>query len=119
MKTPISRKSYFAQILVLIGLVGPVLVPGPVWGQSWTLTSAPAENWLWAVASSADGSTLAAAASDGPICISTNSGAAWTITTTPTETWLGISSSADGTKLVAAPNGTASSFVPLYVSTNA
>jgi hypothetical protein len=67
-------------------------------GVTWT----PREtNRLWrGVASSADGSKLAAIEVNGQIYTSTDAGKTWT----PRETnraWMGVASSADGTKLVA------------------
>jgi hypothetical protein len=63
------------------------------------------------VASSADGTKLAAAVGGknidyssyaGPIFISTNSGATWMQTSAPSEIWSSLAFSADGTKLLAA-----------------
>jgi hypothetical protein len=76
-------------------------------GATWTLTSAPSTNWH-SVASSADGTRLAAVVSPygtsgpGPIYISTNSGLTWTKTSAPLADWWSICSSADGLKLFAA-----------------
>ena len=78
-------------------------------GQTWTLTSANTNlNWS-SVASSADGTKLAATASG--ICLSTNSGAEWTTSSAPVEAWSSIASSADGTRLIAADGS-------VYLSTN-
>lgn len=91
--------------------------------QAWTQTTAPSTNWM-AVASSADGSVLAAAARGpsspylGPIFVSTNGGSNWTQTSAPLNYWSSIASSADGTKLVA--SATSTSYAgPIYTSTNA
>src|SRR5206468_1194307 len=70
-------------------------------GITWTQTSAPSNSWS-SVASSADGSKLAAVTRPGPIYTSTDSGATWTQTSTPSNWWSSVASSADGTKLVAA-----------------
>jgi hypothetical protein len=78
-------------------------------GATWTPTSAPQNAWT-AVASSADGTMLVAAAGvggwpvsgDGQIYTSTNSGATWTASGAPVQDWLAVASSADGTRLVAA-----------------
>ncbi len=70
----------------------------------WTQSSAPSINWT-SIASSADGTHLAAAESyeyDGSIYTSTNSGATWTLSSAPYEDWVSIASSADGTRLAAA-----------------
>jgi photosystem II stability/assembly factor-like uncharacterized protein len=72
--------------------------------SSWTQTSAPGENWE-SVASSADGTKLAAVVWSGGIWTSTNSGATWTQTSAPGGNWNSIASSADGTKLAAVVNG--------------
>ena len=54
-----------------------------------------------AVASSADGTVLAAAVNGGNIYISTDSGAAWAVAGAPSTNWLSIACSADGTTVVA------------------
>jgi photosystem II stability/assembly factor-like uncharacterized protein len=78
-------------------------------GTNWTEVSYQAEpNLNWAsVASSADGTRLAAIGSidfvlPGLIYTSTNSGATWRLSFAPDGNWASIASSADGTKLVAA-----------------
>ena len=89
-------------------------------GQNWTLTSAPASNWV-CVASSADGHQLLAAAgapaflgpAAGPIFISTNSGGTWAPSGAPVTNWATMASSADGTFLIAAGGQG-----PNYTSTN-
>jgi hypothetical protein len=54
------------------------------------------------VASSADGTTIAAAGYwDGVVCTSTDFGATWTTNDVPVGEWFGVASSADGNKLVA------------------
>jgi hypothetical protein len=87
--------------------------------QTWTQTSAPQTNWT-SVASSADGAKLAAAASNGGIWVSTNSGNTWMQTSAPKTFWASIASSADGGKLVAGAShitgGGTSGF--LYISTD-
>jgi hypothetical protein len=78
--------------------------------QDWVLTSAPVANWS-CIASSADGSKLAAAVADGSIYTSTNSGLTWRQTSSPTNGWNSLACSADGEKLFAANGNTASAFV--------
>src|SRR5208337_4167483 len=76
-------------------------------GQTWTMTGAPITNWT-AVATSADGTRLVAAAGySGPslIYVSTNGGTNWTPSGAPIEYWKAIASSADGSKLVAVTDG--------------
>lgn len=72
--------------------------------ETWTFTSAPVANWS-AVASSADGIKLVAAADGGLIYTSTNSGQTWTPSIAPATNWQTLASSADGTKLVAGARG--------------
>ena len=74
-------------------------------GATWAQSGAPKKYWS-SVASSADGTKLAATAMDEPnlgwIYTSTNSGASWTQTSAPTNSyWVAVASSADGSKLAA------------------
>jgi hypothetical protein len=58
----------------------------PASAQNWILTSAPSNNDWFSIASSADGTKLAAVAWDfvaGGIYTSTNSGDTWTLTSAP------------------------------------
>ena len=98
------------KILPLVSVV--LLTAHLALAQTWTQTSAPITNWT-AIACSADGGRLIAAANGGvgpgytilpgPIYISTNSGTTWTqATNVPAATWCSVASSADGTKLLAA-----------------
>jgi len=78
-------------------------------GTTWVATSSPSNYWA-CVASSADGSKLAAAAwnnssvnsSPGPIYTSTDSGTTWVSNNVPSQPWSSIAYSADGGRLVAA-----------------
>jgi hypothetical protein len=92
-------------------------------GVTFALSSAPTNQWQ-AVASSADGARLVAAASmflswpsgwswtsgwgpvalsgDGLIYLSSDSGATWRASTAPNNAWRSIASSADGSRLLAA-----------------
>ena len=74
------------------------------WAASviWTARDS-SRNWA-SVASSADGSKLAAVENGGRIYISTDSGVTWTAHDS-NRSWASVTSSADGTKLVAAVNG--------------
>ena len=84
-------------------------------GQNWTLTAAPVKNWS-AVASSADGSKLAAVVNNGGIYVSTNSGADWFLSGAPTRNWYAIAASSNGSNLVASTRyGIADG---IYTSTN-
>jgi hypothetical protein len=78
-------------------------------GRTWAPTSAPDETWRW-VASSADGTRLAAVPSSAAIYTSSNSGATWASNTLPNPAAC-VVSSANGLKLVA---GT----YEIYASTN-
>ncbi|NCA82990.1 MAG: exo-alpha-sialidase, partial [Opitutae bacterium] len=71
-------------------------------GATWTPRQGFG-NW-WAVASSADGTKLVAAAYGGQLYTSTDSGATWTARESNRD-WWAVASSADGTRLVAAENG--------------
>ena len=62
-------------------------------------STAPSYNWN-SIASSSDGTKLAATVLGGNIFTSTNSGANWT-SRASSKNWYGITSSADGTKLAA------------------
>ena len=80
--------------------------------QSWTSVSIPWNCWK-SVSSSADGSKLVVAATNGPIYISTDSGASWALASTPAMNWSCVVESADGIHMAAAAwNG------PIYFSTN-
>jgi hypothetical protein len=71
-------------------------------GQSWE-TNGPVANWS-AIASSSDGTHLAATVNGSYIYTSTNSGTTWTEQNgngNASGSWSSIASSADGTKLVA------------------
>ena len=77
---------------------------GSLRGQTWVQTSAPAKGWV-AVACSADGQRIAAAAWQDTIYASTDSGITWTNTGAPVDGWSCLASSADGMKLMAAVTG--------------
>jgi hypothetical protein len=69
------------------------------YGQSGTWTAqATIRNW-YSVASSADGSHLAAVVKGGSIY--TNSGTSWVATSATSQNWVSVASSADGSKLAA------------------
>src|SRR5579859_6161768 len=80
--------------------------------QNWTLTSAPITNWT-SVASSADGSKLAAVIGGGGIYTSPDSGATWIAASVPRTNWQAVACSTDGAKLVAVVNGGG-----IFISTN-
>jgi hypothetical protein len=70
-------------------------------GATWA-TAGPTLALWGSIASSADGTRLAACVElGGGIYISTNSGNSWTKTTAPTGNWSSVASSADGTRLAA------------------
>jgi photosystem II stability/assembly factor-like uncharacterized protein len=87
-------------------------------GATWVSNSAPYAPWA-AVASSADGTRLVAVAQAKGIFISTNEGLDWAQATgAPTNFWQGVSSTADGMKLlVEAPEGYLNNMPgPIYFS---
>lgn len=74
------------------------------YGATWTAqTAANSRNWT-GIASSADGSKLAAVDYGGFIYTSADSGVSWTARNSP-RNWYSIASSADGNKLVAVVDG--------------
>ena len=90
-------------------------------GTTWTSNNMTGGAWV-IVASSADGTGLAAAAIvsvySSQIYVSTNSGAGWTPTSAPVLDWSSLAVSADGTKLAAAAPRTAYTPSAIYTSTN-
>jgi len=90
------------------GDVGPYLAVGIYtssnFGLTWTQSSAPSTSWQ-SIASSADGTQLAAVVYGGGIYASTNSGVTWIQSSAPSTSWQSIVPSADGTQLAAVVNG--------------
>jgi hypothetical protein len=94
-------------------------------GVSWTSNSVPAGFWS-AVASSADGATLAAVMSTNTsggsyflqIYVSSDSGNSWNLSDAPSLTWRSIAASADGTRWVAVATHTAYTPGAIYTSVN-
>jgi hypothetical protein len=88
---------------------------------NWTSTSAPGNKDWFAIASSADGTQLAAVIypGSGGIYTSTNSGSTWTNmgSAAASGAWTAIASSSDGTKLAAAWYGVGDG-CGIYTSTN-
>jgi photosystem II stability/assembly factor-like uncharacterized protein len=74
-----------------------------VQAQNWTPSTAPALGWA-SIATSVDGSKLAAVADPGGIYVSTNSARSWKPTTAPRLAWTGIAGSTNGTKWIASAN---------------
>src|SRR4029453_4968620 len=79
-------------------------------GDTWTTTSAPLYSWTgWtALASSADGTKLAAAigytsfpTGPGPLYVSPDGEGTWQASGSPTSHWTAVACSADGMQLVA------------------
>jgi hypothetical protein len=100
-------------------------------GVTWTQITPPPILWpgkssSQVIASSADGTRLVAAFygdanyNGCPIYISTNSGATWTVTIAPSNNWNSVTSSADGTKIVALAGSAfgPQDVGPIYTSTN-
>jgi len=100
-------------------ICGLLLVVDPALAQTWTQTSAP-DNYWQSVASSADGTRLAAGIATGPVFTSTDSGVTWTSNrVADAYFWNSIASSADGMKLVALAVGPGPGGTTIYTSTNA
>lgn len=103
---------------------------GPIYrstdaGVSWSQLSAPSTNWSY-LASSADGSTLAALANAGQglggqarcwVFLSTDAGQSWTQSSLDLPIWNSFAISADGQRFLVAPTLTYSGW-PFYRSTN-
>lgn len=79
----------------------------------WLATSAAANQWS-GIASSSNGTMLAATVDGGFIYTSSNSGGTWARSGALSENWIAIASSTDGSALVALVEDG-----PIYVSTNA
>jgi len=83
-------------------------------GSTWASSTGAGFRRWWGVASSDDGTKLAAVAWGGYIYTSTTSGATWaTSTASGSRNWAGITSSADGSRLAAVVNSGS-----IYVSTD-
>jgi photosystem II stability/assembly factor-like uncharacterized protein len=100
-------------------------------GVTWTQITPPPILWpgtssRQVIASSADGTRLVAAFYGDanfnacPIFLSTNSGTTWTATSAPSNNWNSVSSSADGTKIVALAGSAfgPQNIGPIYTSTD-
>jgi len=76
--------------------------------STWVLSSAPSNNWS-ALACSADGANAVASVGQGGIWTSSDFGSNWNLTSAPQGTensyWVTVSSSADGSKLMAVSSG--------------
>ncbi len=101
----------------VVGFTGGVGSPCPIYtstnsGDSWTLTSAPSNEWVY-VAMSADGNKIVAVAiggslyDSGPVYTSTDFGATWTSNNLPAQVYRCVASSADGGKLAVGSFGDA------------
>ena len=69
-------------------------------GQIWSPSTLAPKEWV-AIASSANGSNIAALAFEG-LFTSTNAGQTWTTSSMPQLPWVDLATSADGSKLIAA-----------------
>jgi photosystem II stability/assembly factor-like uncharacterized protein len=88
-------------LLLAAMLAGFILTNHSANAQTWTLTSAPSNNWT-SVACSADGSVIVAA-STNEIDVSTNAGATWQYRNVYDYLgWTSVAASSDGKHLVAA-----------------
>jgi hypothetical protein len=87
-------------IFLLLELIGDV--SSAFAGFTWTQRTAPGSRSWQSIASSSDGTKLAAAVDGGYIYTSTDSGVTWTERTAAgSHLWSSITSSSDGTKLAA------------------
>jgi hypothetical protein len=82
-------------------------------GVTWLFRTNVGGNVFVAVASSGDGSKLAAAVYGGQIFTSSDAGATWVARNAGTQNWLSLTSSTDGTKLAAVANS-----AQIYISTD-
>jgi hypothetical protein len=94
-------------------------------GATWRTAMLPADLDWPAVACSADGTTMVAAANGGgasgfigPIYVSTNSGVAWWKTPAPVSEWVALTASANGRLLVAATSGDQGGVGQIFTSTD-
>ncbi len=109
-----TMKVELAAKITWIALATMTVCSASLFGQNltWKLTDAP-QNGEWSsVASSADGTRLAAVCPNLGICVSTNSGAHWMQTITG-RYWDCLASSADGMTVLAG-----SEAAGIYISTN-
>lgn len=113
--------------LVRLGTSAVLLAAlNPALSQPWTPASAPVGAWL-AVASSSDGTKLAAVRpasyssstgfSGGGVYTSTNSGATWTSNNIPCQPWVSLACSTNGSLLYAAAGGSDYG-APIFCSTD-
>jgi hypothetical protein len=105
-----KTKNQSIRLLLILGLL---IAVRPTTAQTWMQTSAPSNGDWHGVASSADGTKLAAV-NWGRIYTSTNSGLNWVSNDVPYALWIAIASSADGNKLAAAAGYGGG----IYISTN-
>jgi photosystem II stability/assembly factor-like uncharacterized protein len=83
-------------------------------GMIWSSGNSLSPYYWWSlVSSSADGETLAVAAIDGSVSVSTNSGISWTQSIPASQSWNSVTASSDGNTLVLAGENTS-----IYISTN-
>src|SRR5215471_2070396 len=105
-------------LAVAVIVSGSVAAGARVKAQQFTPTTAPAQDWI-SIASSADGTKLAAVGNYGYLYTSTDSGSNWVLSSTttngpePVRPWAGLAVSADATKLIAVAN-----FNPIFISTD-
>jgi uncharacterized repeat protein (TIGR02543 family) len=87
------------------------------YGSTWTQVSTIGRAYR-GVASSSDGTVLAAIVDDGGIYVSTNSGTTWTQTLAMVAAWRGIALSSDGSIMTAAIQAGTYPNCGIWVSTN-
>jgi hypothetical protein len=100
-----SRLSRFSRFVFGAALGSFLAAANPAFSQNWIrhpLLSAGGTNWIiTAIACSADGGTIVAAAYNGPVWVSTDLGATWQVTSLAYNSWSGVTCSADGRKMTA------------------
>lgn len=104
----VPMNSRRAVLLLAASFIYAVMMEGGTGlAQTWSITSAPATNWV-CLAASADGSRLLAAANgaqntNGVLYLSIDSGTSWVPTLATNFAWASIAISADGNRFAAAP----------------
>ncbi|MBF0464471.1 MAG: hypothetical protein HQK88_09535 [Nitrospirae bacterium] len=106
METFMKKYCFILNYIVLL-LLMILFVPTVSYADyGWTVQTGAGTGYWFGIASSSDGTKLAAVAYGGSIYTSTDSGATWTEQTNAgSRYWYSIASSSDGTKLAAGNNG--------------
>mmetsp|Transcript_11522 Transcript_11522/g.35487 ORF Transcript_11522/g.35487 Transcript_11522/m.35487 type:complete len:537 (+) Transcript_11522:106-1716(+) len=90
----------------LVPTAAPTPAPTVTFAVTFEVTTAPSTDWDGAIASSADGTRLAAGEYGGNIHLSGDAGRTWyEVVVGSSESWRGMAMSADGTKIYAVGSG--------------